>query len=73
MWPSKSISWHDTMLRLFLERIFPPRPHGEPINIELPMDITNKELLLTMGEKVLLAVANPGITPSQGKAIFRAR
>ena len=66
----KALAGNDTMLRLFLERILPPRPHGEPINIELPMDITNKELLLTMGEKVLLAVANQGITPSQGKAIL---
>ena len=59
----KALAGNDTMLRLFLERILPPRPHGEPINIELPMDITNKELLLTMGEKVLLAVANQGINP----------
>jgi hypothetical protein len=66
----KALAGNDTMLRLFLERILPPRPHGEPINIELPMDITNKELLLTMGEKVLLAVANQGITPGQGKAIL---
>jgi hypothetical protein len=66
----KALAGNDTMLRLFLERILPPRPHEEPINFELPMDITNKELLLTMGEKVLLAVANQGITPNQGKAIL---
>jgi len=47
-----------TMLRLFLERLLPPKPHAEPLNIELPENVSNTELLLTMGEKVLIGIAN---------------
>ncbi len=66
----KALAGNEAMLRLFLERILPAKPHGEPINIELPEDITKTDLLLTMGERVLLAIASQDITPSQGKAIL---
>lgn len=66
----KALYGDEVMLRLFLERLLPAKPHAEPLNIDLPEDITNIEVLLTMGEKVLLAIANQDITPSQGKIIL---
>lgn len=65
-----ALAGNESMLRLFLERILPAKPHDEPVNLELPEDITKRELLLTMGEKVLRAIANQDITPTQGKVIL---
>lgn len=65
-----ALAGNESMLRLFLERILPAKPHNEPVNLELPEDITKRELLLTMGEKVLRAIANQDITPTQGKVIL---
>lgn len=65
-----ALASNESMLRLFLERILLASPHGEPVNLELPEDITKRELLLTMGEKVLRAIANQDITPTQGKVIL---
>jgi hypothetical protein len=65
-----ALAGNETMLRLFLERMLPPKPHSEPINLELPDDINKKSILLTMGERVLRGIANEDITPTQGKIIL---
>jgi hypothetical protein len=66
----KALNGNEAMLPLLLERLLPAKLQGEPINIELPDDITKTEFLLIMGEKVLMAVACQDITPRQGKIIL---
>lgn len=65
-----ALAGNEIMLRLFLERMLPAKPHSEPINLELPDDINKKAILLTMGERVLRGIANEDITPGQGKIIM---
>lgn len=65
-----ALAGNETMLRLFLERMLPAKPHSEPINFDLPDDINKKSILLTMGERVLRAIASEDITPNQGKIIL---
>lgn len=65
-----ALAGNETMLRLFLERMLPAKPHSEPINLELPEDINKKAILLTMGERVLRGIANEDITLGQGKIIM---
>ncbi len=65
-----ALNGNETMLRLFLERMLPPKPREEPVTLELPENISKSELLLTMGEVILRGISNHDITPSQGKLIL---
>ncbi len=65
-----ALNGNETMLRLFLERMLPAKPHAEPIILELPDDITKNEMLLSIGEIILRGIASQDITPIQGKIIL---
>src|SRR5690349_12685210 len=65
-----ALNGNEAMLRLFLERMLPAKPHAEPLTLELPDDITNREALLSLGEIILRGIAAQDITPVQGKIIL---
>lgn len=65
-----ALDGNESMLRLFLERMLPAKPHDEPVNLELPEDLTSRSLLLKMGEHVLRSIANQDISPNQGRIIL---
>lgn len=65
-----ALNGNEAMLRLFLERMLPARPHAEPLLLELPDDLTKNEMLLGIGEIILRGIASQDITPNQGKVIL---
>lgn len=65
-----ALAGNESMLRLFLERMLPAKPHDEPITLTLPEDLTSTTLLLSMGEYILQGIADQVITPTQGKIIL---
>lgn len=65
-----ALSGNESMLRLFLERMLPAKPHDESVNLELPEDLTSRSLLLKMGEHGLRSIANQDISPNQGRIIL---
>jgi hypothetical protein len=65
-----ALNGNEAMLRLFLERMLPAKPHAEPLTLELPDDLTKKEVLLSLGEIILRGIAAQDLTPTQGKTIF---
>jgi hypothetical protein len=61
----------EAMLRLFLERMLPPRPTDDTVTINLPDDDIKKAgALLTCGENILKAVAQCEVTPQQAKILM---
>lgn len=67
-----ALNGNEAMLRLFLERILPAKPQDEPVNLELPEDITKADSLLTISEKILRAMEKQEITPEQCTTLFSA-
>ena len=66
-----ALSGNEAMLKLFLERILPPKPNDEPININTrERDYTQVGMLLEAGSDILKAISNNEIAPEQGKTFL---
>ena len=66
-----ALDGNEAMLKLFLERILPPKVAHESVDIQLPdSDLTKANSMLILGENILLAISNNTITPEQGKTLL---
>jgi len=66
-----ALGGNEAMLRLFLERMLPPRPTDDTVTINLPNgDIKKADVLLTCGENILKAVGQCDVTPQQAKILM---
>lgn len=68
----KALEGNEAMLRLFLERMLPPKPSGEPVNITLPTDMLNPESLLPFGAEILKGIERQELTTGQAKVLLQS-
>ncbi|MHB1949353.1 MAG: DUF5681 domain-containing protein [Gammaproteobacteria bacterium] len=57
------------MLRLFLERLLPAKPADEPVNLDIPGDLT-LEAAINLGKNILHLLAQKEITPKQANSLY---
>lgn len=68
-----ALSGNEGMLRLFLERMLPPKPADDTVILGLPNgNIKKADTLLICGENILKAVSQCDITPQQAKTLMSA-
>lgn len=62
----KALEGNEAMLRLFLDRMLPPKPTEESLTLTLPADMLNPESLLPFGAEILKAMERQELTSEQG-------
>lgn len=67
-----ALAGNEAMLRLFLERMLPPKPTDDTIDIDTPKDLKKACSLLEYGENTLKAVSQGQLTPQQAKTVMAA-
>lgn len=66
-----AISGNESMLRLFLERMLPPKPLDDVIMVEISkIDTSHASALAALGGAILQAVSRGNMTPEQGKSMM---
>ena len=66
-----ALNGNEAMLKLFLERLLPPKVAHESVEIQLPAaDMTKANSMLILGQNILFAISNNSITPEQGKTLL---
>jgi hypothetical protein len=65
-----ALKGNEAMLRLFLERMLPAKPHDEPIQINIP-DCNNSftQTISCIGQEALQAVTSGVITPDEANKV----
>jgi hypothetical protein len=64
-----ALEGNESMLKLLLERMLPPKPIDEPITFDLPKEINRAEILFQIGETTIKAVANGNLTPNEASKV----
>lgn len=67
-----ALNGNEAMLRLFLDRMLPAKPTAEPINIQLPREISKATSLTPMAIEVFKALERQELTPEQFKILITA-
>lgn len=67
-----ALDGNEAMLRLFLERMLPPKPNDDTINIDIPFDLKKIQGVLESGELTLKAISEGTITPQQARIVLSA-
>lgn len=69
---SMALAGDAQMLKLFLERMLPPKPREESFSIKLPSDIGKANCPVEMATAMFKALESEDLTPTQFKAIYSA-
>lgn len=66
-----ALEGNEAMIRLFLERMLPARPTDNTITLDVPEgDITEADMILAYGEKILNALCEGMVSPQQAKTLM---